>query len=124
MKLLGLLSLFALVSTAQAAPAFCGAANSGYKIEVADSGRTATVTLDGEEVEFGHLNCDSLRSEDRLGEEAFLHCESPYVADAGYTATFRRTKDPLRSIVKLEEAWIGGTHHRATLVCVHSLNQN
>lgn len=109
------------VAQVQAAPAFCGGKDSKYRITLSNDHKSANVTVDGEEVMFGHLVCRPLRNEGIVGE-AFLRCQSPHVADAGYVATFYRSNEHLRSTVKLGEFWIGGTHDRGTYTCIHALN--
>lgn len=121
MKLVAFLGFLAFASTTQAAPIFCGAETSDYAVAVSNDHRSATLTINGETPQFGELVCRPMKNEGQVGQ-TFLQCHSPFVADAGYAATFRHASGVADSIVHVEESWIGGSYDRATLPCVKAMN--
>lgn len=121
MKLaIALISVLSFAQIASAAPISCAEKTNPYHITVSSDHKTAQVTKDGEELMFGDLECRIPHS--TTPNSAFLVCQSPHVADAGYIASFYYVHKSLIMYARLGEFWFGGTHDRGTLSCVQAMH--
>lgn len=107
-----------LSSVAMSAPISCSDSDSTYALLVSSNQKTAVVTIGGQVPQFGKLVCK--RSHPAASEaHVFMTCQSPHVADAGYTASlYIMDSEGNNSAVRIEESWFGGSHLRANIPCV------
>ena len=107
-------------TVAMSAPISCGKNTSDFRVQVSSDWQTAVVTINSEIPGFGTLVCRP--PQQRLNDPVFLICSSPYVADAGYQATFS-AQSPTDATVELEEFWIGGARLLDVLPCAMAMHE-
>lgn len=107
-----------LSSVAMSAPISCSDSDSTYALLVSSHHKTAVVTIGGQVPQFGKLVCE-WSNPTTSEEHVFMTCQSPHVADAGYTASlYLMHSEGNNSAVRIEESWFGGSHLRANIPCV------
>ena len=104
------------------APIFCSGGK--WNLAISSNNRTANLTVNGEEIEFGKMKCSVVYpkpSDQTL--KAFLNCRTAqHVADAGFFATIKLEVPGVDMKGKLSETTFAGPRELADLKCVGAAN--
>ena len=99
----------------------CRLENSDYEVFVSVDQTKAMLTLGGDEIEHGSLNCVTVKS--KPGDVpsvrvTILRCFTPSVADAGYVVVIDRSGNPKKLSAKVFHARPWGHEKVADLSCM------
>lgn len=117
MKFASILVLAIVANISFAAPIFCEGSN-GYQLETSSNLKTAEITKNGQELQFGSLSCVVLTPRCPNCAPTLSCHTAEHVADAGYSASIKMQSPGTDMHGKIVENTFAGAREVSILKCV------